>query len=628
MLCCRGVPPFSSLLLPALLLSLSFIDVRVEGVHARSTWPERFPRIHRNLPNFSFRSGEVKQITPSKNISKLLDNLLKGYDQKLRPSFGGEPTTVEIDIEVRSMSQISEMDMTYSMDCYFRQSWVDERLAFSDLEEAFTLSVSVLDKLWKPDTYIYNGKKSYVHLITTPNKFIRLYQNGRILYSSRYGRILLQVWSNFAYTTRDVIYRWNKARQVVIASDLMLSQFDLIATPSGFENTTRTAGIYSTLMASFHLRRRMGYFVIQVYAPCVLINVLSWVAFWINREATSDRVALGKELELNFLQPADATCSCFSLRWLGEFSTLLASFHLQRHMGNFMITVYGPCVLLVVLSWVSFWLNREATSDRISLGITTVLTMTFLGLEARTDLPKVPYSTALDLFVWLSYGFIFATIIEFAFVHVFTKVGSGEVYLSEASLEGDSDEAEENEDEEDLEPDTEPVGVCLTGVHQEEGVRTPTTGSNSGPNGVGGSSGPIRTARPTSATPHGISFVSRMVGACRNSGKGPIQAQAVQTIDQLKEVRRVAEWQQKEEQQQQEEEEEKEEEAASQHWRNQTLPRSGRNSKRTAKRLLQMNSVSNIDEISRVLFPLSFLCINFLYWYTFLSHNPWPSHHL
>ena len=44
------------------------------------------------------------------------------------------------------------------------------------------------------------------------------------------------------------------------------------------------------------------------------------------------------------------------------------SFHLRRHMGNFMIQVYGPSVLLVVLSWVSFWLNREATADRISLG--------------------------------------------------------------------------------------------------------------------------------------------------------------------------------------------------------------------------------------------------------------------
>lgn len=111
---------------------------------------------------------------------------------------------------------------------------------------------------------------------------------------------------------------------------------------------------------------------------------------------------------------------------------LLVSFHLQRHMGNFLIQVYGPCILLVVLSWVSFWLNREATADRVSLGkniiildiehflfvyilflgITTVLTMTFLGLEARTDLPKVPYPTALDFFVFLSFAFIFATIIQ------------------------------------------------------------------------------------------------------------------------------------------------------------------------------------------------------------------------
>ena len=49
-------------------------------------------------------------------------------------------------------------------------------------------------------------------------------------------------------------------------------------------------------------------------------------------------------------------------------STLVVHFRLQRHMGNFVIQVYGPCVLLVVISWVSFWLNREATSDRISLG--------------------------------------------------------------------------------------------------------------------------------------------------------------------------------------------------------------------------------------------------------------------
>lgn len=118
---------------------------------------------------------------------------------------------------------------------------------------------------------------------------------------------------------------------------------------------------------------------------------------------------------------------------------LMVNFHLQRHMGNFLIQVYGPCCLLVVLSWVSFWLNREATADRVSLGITTVLTMTFLGLEARTDLPKVPYPTALDFFVFLSFAFIFATILQFAVVHYFTKYGSGECYFIIEELDSDTE---------------------------------------------------------------------------------------------------------------------------------------------------------------------------------------------
>jgi len=58
--------------------------------------------------------------------------------------------------------------------------------------------------------------------------------------------------------------------------------------------------------------------------------------------------------------------------------------------------------------------NFQVLSERNTLiaGITTVLTMTFLGLEARTDLPKVAYPTALDFFVFLSFAFIFATIIQ------------------------------------------------------------------------------------------------------------------------------------------------------------------------------------------------------------------------
>ena len=81
------------------------------------------------------------------------------------------------------------------MDCYFRQAWKDSRLAYDP--EAFqgkprnlALSVNMLDKIWKPDTYFYNGKKAYIHTITNPNKLLRIASDGMVLYSSRSASLL------------------------------------------------------------------------------------------------------------------------------------------------------------------------------------------------------------------------------------------------------------------------------------------------------------------------------------------------------------------------------------------------------------------------------------------------------
>lgn len=51
----------------------------------------------------------------------------------------------------------------------------------------------------------------------------------------------------------------------------------------------------------------------------------------------------------------------------------------------------------------------------------------FLSLDSRTDLPKVRYATALDWFLLMSFFYCIATLLEFAGVHYFTKVGSGEI---------------------------------------------------------------------------------------------------------------------------------------------------------------------------------------------------------
>lgn len=56
------------------------------------------------------------------------------------------------------------------------------------------------------------------------------------------------------------------------------------------------------------------------------------------------------------------------------------------------------------------------------LGITTVLTLSTISLDSRTDLPKVHYATALDWFILMSFGYCIATLLQFAAVHYFTKV--------------------------------------------------------------------------------------------------------------------------------------------------------------------------------------------------------------
>jgi gamma-aminobutyric acid receptor subunit alpha len=71
---------------------------------------------------------------------------------------------------------------------------------------------------------------------------------------------------------------------------------------------------------------------------------------------------------------------------------------------------------------VSFWIHREATSDRVGLGITTVLTLSTISLDSRKDLPKVRYATSLDWFLLMCFFYCIATLLEFAFVHYFTKV--------------------------------------------------------------------------------------------------------------------------------------------------------------------------------------------------------------
>lgn len=59
----------------------------------------------------------------------------------------------------------------------------------------------------------------------------------------------------------------------------------------------------------------------------------------------------------------------------GNYSCLVAEFHLYRLLGFHLVQSYLPTILMVVISWVSFWMDVNSVPGRVTLGITTLLTV-------------------------------------------------------------------------------------------------------------------------------------------------------------------------------------------------------------------------------------------------------------
>ena len=85
--------------------------------------------------------------------------------------------------------------------------------------------------------------------------------------------------------------------------------------------------------------------------------------------------------------------------------------------------MYIPSILIVILSWVSFWINVDAIPARVSLGLLTVLTMTTQSTAANQALPKVSYVKAIDVWMSMCLFFVFMGLLEFAVVNVLSRRG-------------------------------------------------------------------------------------------------------------------------------------------------------------------------------------------------------------
>ncbi|XP_050934290.1 LOW QUALITY PROTEIN: gamma-aminobutyric acid receptor subunit alpha-2 [Lates calcarifer] len=214
-------------------------------------------------------SNSTRTFKDITTFTKILDSLLDGYDNRLRPGLGDRVTEVKTDIYVTSFGPVSDTDMEYTVDVFFRQSWKDERLKFHGPMNILPLNNLMASKIWTPDTFFHNGKKSVAHNMTMPNKLLRIMEDGTLLYTMR---LTVQAecpmhledfpmdshscplkFGSYAYTKTEVTYIWsrNASQSVDVAPDgSRLNQYDLVGRSVGKETIKSSTGEYYASISS------------------------------------------------------------------------------------------------------------------------------------------------------------------------------------------------------------------------------------------------------------------------------------------------------------------------------------------------------------------------------------------
>lgn len=72
--------------------------------------------------------------------------------------------------------------------------------------------------------------------------------------------------------------------------------------------------------------------------------------------------------------------------------------------------------------------------------------MAFLALDSRSEMPRVKYATALDLYIAMCFVFVLSAIVQFALVHRYTKHGHGDVEPTPHDYDDDDDDEDTEDD--------------------------------------------------------------------------------------------------------------------------------------------------------------------------------------
>ncbi len=95
-----------------------------------------------------------------------------------------------------------------------------------------------------------------------------------------------------------------------------------------------------------------------------------------------------------------------------KFTGFVFSFEGKRLVHHHVVKTLIPLTLIVMMSWVVFWIDPELAANRLGVAVTTVLTLIAYHIAISRQIPKIPYLTNLDKFLLISTLLVFIVLIE------------------------------------------------------------------------------------------------------------------------------------------------------------------------------------------------------------------------
>ncbi|KAL1129818.1 hypothetical protein AAG570_012762, partial [Ranatra chinensis] len=295
------------------------------------------------------------------------------YDKWSRPTNDSSPTVVSVRILVYFIGSIEAQNLQFTVQMLVSYRWIDPRLNHTGpiIEGEGTLR----DKLWTPHLYLVNEHDSKVMGSGQADVLISIDTDGTVSYTTRLKATLLclmnlkkfpfdnqkcpLVLESWSYNTSQLVLEWESDSAVVMKSERQLTEYTLVDIKTDTSVTDYSINEMSTEYQHQH----------------------------------------------------------YQSKFAGNYSCVIVQFLLEREVGHYIMDYYVPSIFLVVVSWVSFWLDPNAVPGRTTLGTSTMLTFITLSRNIGSSLPKVSYVKATEIWFIVCTAFIFGSLVEFAFVN-------------------------------------------------------------------------------------------------------------------------------------------------------------------------------------------------------------------